>query len=50
MKLALDQMVEEAKARVLFHAWACEPILEDGRRRAHDTESVLPWLWFVAGE
>jgi 2-polyprenyl-6-methoxyphenol hydroxylase-like FAD-dependent oxidoreductase len=31
MKLALDAMVRESGARVLFHAWACEPILESDR-------------------
>jgi 2-polyprenyl-6-methoxyphenol hydroxylase-like FAD-dependent oxidoreductase len=30
-KLALDAMVRESGARVLFHAWACEPILESDR-------------------
>jgi succinate dehydrogenase/fumarate reductase flavoprotein subunit len=31
MRHAFCQMLEEAKARTLFHAWACEPVLEDGR-------------------
>jgi hypothetical protein len=31
MKLALNAMVEESGARLLFHALACDPILEAGR-------------------
>jgi hypothetical protein len=31
MKLALNGMVEESGARLLFHALACDPILESGR-------------------
>jgi 2-polyprenyl-6-methoxyphenol hydroxylase-like FAD-dependent oxidoreductase len=31
MKLAFDAIVRESGARVLFHAWACEPILESDR-------------------
>ncbi len=31
MKFALAQMVEEAGVRLLLHAWACDPVLEDGR-------------------
>ena len=82
MKFALNQMVEEAGVKLLFHAWACDPILEDGRLSgvafqgksgrfavkasvvidssgdgdvftaagcAHESERVLPWLWFTMG-
>ena len=31
MKFAFNEMVEGAGARLLFHAWACDPILEEGR-------------------
>jgi hypothetical protein len=81
-RLALNDMVTGAGVRPLFHAWACEPIVEDGRVTAvtfqskqgrfairagvvvdasgdgdlfaaagcaHETEKVLPWLWFRMG-
>jgi 2-polyprenyl-6-methoxyphenol hydroxylase-like FAD-dependent oxidoreductase len=31
MKFALLEMAREAGVRLLFHAWACDPIVEDGR-------------------
>ena len=31
MKFAFNEMVEAAGVRLLLHAWACDPILEDGR-------------------
>ncbi|MGH7896993.1 MAG: FAD-dependent oxidoreductase [Candidatus Binatia bacterium] len=30
-KFVLAGMVEEAKVRLLLHAWACDPLVEDGR-------------------
>jgi hypothetical protein len=30
-KVVCDELVRESRARVLFHAWGCEPVLEDGR-------------------
>jgi len=30
-KVVCDELLREARARVLFHAWACEPLLEDCR-------------------
>ena len=33
LKLALNTMVEEAGVRLLLHAWASEPLLEEGRVR-----------------
>jgi len=32
-KFAFAQMVEEAKVRLLLHAWACDPLREGGRLR-----------------
>lgn len=82
MKFAFNQMIEESGARLLFHAWACDPIVEgeclkgvafqgksgrfavraavvidatgDGDVFAaagcqHESEEVLPWLWFTMG-
>jgi len=93
LRLALVEMVAGAGARLLLHAWGCEPLLEGSRidesgRRvggrviavtfqgkrgrfavrarvvvdatgdgdlfaaagcAHETERVLPWLWFRMG-
>ncbi|MEE8475529.1 MAG: FAD-dependent oxidoreductase [Myxococcota bacterium] len=82
MKFAFNQMVEESGVRLLFHAWACDPILEDERLQGvvfqgksgrfavrasvvidatgdgdvfaaagcqHESEEVLPWLWFTMG-
>jgi succinate dehydrogenase/fumarate reductase flavoprotein subunit len=82
LKLVFDELVRDAGARLLLHAWACEPILEAGRIGAvafqskagrfavrakvvidatgdgdvftaagcgHETERVLPWMWFTAG-
>ncbi|MGH0037936.1 MAG: FAD-dependent oxidoreductase [Myxococcota bacterium] len=81
-KVVADELVRESGARVLFHAWACEPVIEDGRIAAvpfqskagrfairarvvvdatgdgdvftaagcrHESERVLPWMWFTAG-
>jgi glycine/D-amino acid oxidase-like deaminating enzyme len=82
LRFALNEMVTGAGVRLLFHALACEPIL-NGRRIdavafqgkrgrfairakvvidatgdgdlyasagcAHDTEKILPWLWFRMG-
>lgn len=31
---AADEMVREAGVRVLFHTWACEPVVEEGTVRA----------------
>ena len=31
MKFAFNEMVEGAAVRLLFHAWACDPMLEDRR-------------------
>jgi len=30
-KVVCDELLRESGARVLFHAWACEPLLADGR-------------------
>ena len=30
-KVVCDDLVGESGARMLFHAWACEPVVEDGR-------------------
>ena len=82
LKLVFDEMLRESGARLLLHAWACEPIVEDGRIAAvafqgkagrfavraravidasgdgdvfraagcaHETERVLPWMWFTLG-
>ncbi len=90
LRFALNEMVTGAGVRLLFHAWACEPIFSsagaggvEGRRIdavafqgkrgrfairakvvidatgdgdlfaaagcAHDTEKILPWLWFRMG-
>ncbi len=82
MKFALQTMVEESGAELLLHAWAADPIVEEGRIRAltfqgksgrfairanvfidatgdgdvftqagcaHESERVLPWLWFTLG-
>ncbi len=82
LKGVLDDMLRDAGARTLFHAWACEPIVEDGRVSAvtfqskagrfavrahtvidttgdgdlfsaagceHESERVLPWMWFTVG-
>jgi hypothetical protein len=82
LKGVLDAMLQEAGARVLLHAWACEPILDGDRIAAvafqgksgrfavrarvvidatgdgdvfygagcaHESEQVLPWMWFTAG-
>jgi hypothetical protein len=82
LKGVLDAMLLEAGARVLLHAWACEPILDGDRIQAvafqskagrfavrarvvidasgdgdvffgagcaHESEQVLPWMWFTAG-
>lgn len=82
LKGVLDAMLQEAGARVLLHAWACEPILDGDRIQAvafqskagrfavrarvvidatgdgdvffgagcaHESEQVLPWMWFTAG-
>ncbi|MBW2373249.1 MAG: FAD-dependent oxidoreductase, partial [Deltaproteobacteria bacterium] len=82
LKGVLDAMLQEAGARVLLHAWACEPILDGDRIKAvafqsksgrfavrarvvidatgdgdvfygagcaHESEQVLPWMWFTAG-
>jgi len=81
-KFVLNQMVEEAKVKLLLHAYACEAIVESDRvagvtfqsksgrfailakvvidasgdgdiftsaGAAHESEEVLPWLWFTMG-
>lgn len=81
-KVVCDELVSESGVRMLFHAWACEPVLEDGRIAAvtfqskagrfavrarvvvdatgdgdlftaagcaHESERVLPWMWFTVG-
>ena len=81
-RFALNEMVAEAGVRLLLHAWACEPVLQDRRIDAvafqgkqgrfairakvvidatgdgdlfaaagcaHDSERILPWLWFRMG-
>jgi hypothetical protein len=30
LKFVLDEMVTESGVRMLFHAWGCEPLIEDG--------------------
>ena len=32
-RFALNEMIEASGARLLLHAWACEPLVEDGRIR-----------------
>ena len=82
MKFAFNQMIEESGVQLLFHAWACDPILENERLQGvvfhgksgrfavrasvvidatgdgdvfaaagcqHESEEVLPWLWFTMG-
>ena len=82
LKLVFDEMLRESGARLLLHAWACEPIVQDGRIAAltfqgkdgrfavrarvvidasgdgdvfraagcaHESERVLPWMWFTVG-
>ncbi len=82
LKGELDALAQESGAGILLHAWACEPVLEEGRIAAltfqgksgrfavrarvvidasgdgdvffgagcaHETERVLPWMWFTAG-
>ena len=39
LKGVLDEMVLQSGARLLLHAWGCEPLLEDGRIRAVAFES-----------
>jgi len=81
-KVVCDELVAESGARMLFHAWACEPVIADGRITAvtfqskagrfavrarvvidasgdgdvfaaagcaHESERVLPWMWFTVG-
>jgi hypothetical protein len=81
-KVVCDELLTGSGARVLLHAWAGEPLMEDGRIAAvafqskagrfavrarvvidatgdgdlfraagcaHESERVLPWMWFTAG-
>ena len=82
LKGVLDEMLRDAGARVLLHAWGCEPVVDGDRVTAvafqskagrfavrarvvidatgdgdlfaaggcaHETEQVLPWMWFTVG-